>query len=94
MRPLAGRVNPVRTCPGELGRHAANAADRAHVSLGKMVGPNDGTRTLIESILSREVIAALDDWLQTGIGGVLIGALGLSFCSKNLASRIRSSCWC
>ena len=51
-------------------------------NLGKMVGPNDGTRTLIESIMDREVIAALDDWRQTGLGGVLIGALALSFHAK------------
>ena len=51
-------------------------------NLGKMVGPNDGTRTLIESIVSREVIAALDDWRQTGLGGVLVGALALSFHAK------------
>ena len=30
-------------------------------NLGKMVGPNDGTRTLVESIMSRALIAALDD---------------------------------
>ena len=50
--------------------------------LSKMAGPNDGTRTLIESIMSREVIAALDDWRQTGLGGVLISMLAYGFYAK------------
>jgi hypothetical protein len=40
---------------------------------------NDGTRTLIESIMMPELIAALRDWAKSGSGGVLIGGLGLSY---------------
>ena len=55
----------------------------------KMVAPNDGTRTLFESIISRDVIAALGDWRQTGLGGVLVGALALSFhATPRLADQI------
>jgi hypothetical protein len=47
--------------------------------LTKMQTINDGTRTLIQSIMMPEVIAALRDWANSGSGGVLIGALGLSY---------------
>jgi hypothetical protein len=58
--------------------------------LTKMQAINDGKRSLIESAMSPEVIAALRDWVRstksaaTGeAGGVVIGALGLSFHAKS-----------
>jgi hypothetical protein len=47
--------------------------------LTKMQAINDGTRTLIESIMMPELIAALREWANSGSGGVLIGGLGLSY---------------
>jgi hypothetical protein len=57
--------------------------------LTKMQTVNDGTRSLIESIMSPDVIAALRDWVRstrsaaTGeAAGVVIGGLGLSYHCK------------
>jgi len=57
--------------------------------LTKMQTINNGTRSLIESIMSPEVIAALRDWVRstrsaaTGeAAGVVIGGLGLSYHCK------------
>ena len=47
-----------------------------------MSGPNDGTRSLFDAIMSREVIRALDDWRQSGSGGVLVGTLALNHHAK------------
>lgn len=46
--------------------------------LSKMYEVNDGTRTLLESIVSPEVATALEEWKRSGAGGVLIGGLALS----------------
>ncbi len=43
---------------------------------------NDGTRTLFESVMMPEIIIALRDWSQARAGGVLIGALGLSYYAR------------
>ena len=48
----------------------------------KMTGPNDGTRSLVESIMSSEVIKAYNDWIKTNPNGVLIGGLALSYYVK------------
>jgi hypothetical protein len=57
--------------------------------LTKMQTVNDGTRSLIESTMSPEVIVALRDWVRstksvaTGeAAGVVIGGLGLSYHCK------------
>jgi hypothetical protein len=57
--------------------------------LTKMQAINDGSRSLIESIMSPEVIVALRDWVRstkspaTGeAAGVVIGGLGLSYHCK------------
>ena len=57
--------------------------------LTKMQTVNDGTRSLIESIMSPEVIVALREWVRstkspaTGeAAGVVIGGLGLSYHCK------------
>lgn len=51
--------------------------------LGKMTGPNDGTRTLLESTLVPEVARTLHDWIAGTHGkGVLIGGVALSFYVK------------
>ena len=47
-----------------------------------MVGANDGTRTLVKSIMDREMIAALDHWRQIGLGGMLTGSIAVSFYGK------------
>jgi hypothetical protein len=47
--------------------------------LTKMQAINDGTRSLIESIMMPELIAALRDWAKSSSGGALIGGLGLSY---------------
>jgi hypothetical protein len=46
--------------------------------IGKMNRPNDGTRTLFESVMSPEIIAALKDWVKANAGGILIGGLAIS----------------
>jgi hypothetical protein len=43
---------------------------------------NDGTRTLFESVMMSEIIVALRDWSKAQAGGVLIGALGLSYYAR------------
>ena len=48
-------------------------------NLAKMQTVNDGTRSLIESVMNPEIIAALRDWAKSTPSGVLMGALGLSF---------------
>jgi len=50
--------------------------------LSKMQGPNNGTRTLNESIMIPEIIAAIKDWMSSKAGGVLIGGLALSNWAK------------
>ena len=51
--------------------------------LFKCNGPNDGTRTLLESVLVPEVAVAINDWLKGRIEtGVLIGGLALSYYVK------------
>src|SRR5712672_1162308 len=57
--------------------------------LTKMQTMNDGTRSLIESIMSPEVVAALRDWVRSTksaasgqAAGVVIGGLGLSYHCK------------
>lgn len=47
-----------------------------------MTGANDGTRTLLESILPNEVLAALNDWKKQVETPVLIGGLALSYYVK------------
>lgn len=47
-----------------------------------MAGPNDGTRSLVESILAPAVIAALNAWSKVNTDGVLIGGLALSYYVK------------
>lgn len=48
-----------------------------------MTGPNDGHRTLLESILVPEIVDALNDWVANARNpGVLIGGVALSFCVK------------
>lgn len=49
----------------------------------KLNRPNDGTRTLFESIVVPEVLAAFNDWKKNvPIDNVLIGGLALSFYVK------------
>ncbi len=47
----------------------------------KMNRPNDAShsRTLFESVMHPEVIAALQDWIRGGAHGVLIGGVGLAY---------------
>lgn len=50
----------------------------------KMNTPNDGTRTLFESVVVPEVLAALTDWRNATSGaGVLIGGLAVSYYAKS-----------
>ena len=53
-------------------------------NISKMQSHNDGTRTLLESVLAPEVMAAVKDWISTtkGINCVLIGGLALSYYGK------------
>ncbi len=52
-------------------------------NLKKMQTRNDGTRTLFESIMAPEVIAALREWRSNANpAGVLIGGLALSYYVK------------
>ena len=51
-------------------------------NLAKMRDINLGDRSLIESVMMPEVIAALRDWAKSTASGVLIGALGLSYHCK------------
>jgi hypothetical protein len=48
----------------------------------KMQTINDGTRSLVESIMMPEIIVALRDWSRSTQAGVLIGSLGSSFHCK------------
>lgn len=53
--------------------------------LGKTTGPNDGTRTLFESILPNELLVAIRDWNEATSGKIepiLVGGLALSFYVK------------
>jgi hypothetical protein len=52
--------------------------------LTKTRGPNDGTRTLLESVLIPEVAAAFKDWKNntTHLKCVLIGGVALSYYTK------------
>jgi hypothetical protein len=46
----------------------------------KMLSHNDGTRSLVESTMSAEVVAALTDWQKANVKDcVLVGGLALSF---------------
>lgn len=50
----------------------------------KMNTPNDGTRTLYESVAVPEVLAALKDWKAgTNGAGVLIGGLAISYYARS-----------
>jgi len=51
-------------------------------NISKMRTHNLGDRTLFESIMSPEVLAALRDWEAAGGNGVLIGGVGLSYYAK------------
>lgn len=45
-----------------------------------MNGPNDGTRSVAASIMSREVIAALDDWRKSvDVAPLLIGGVAFGY---------------
>jgi hypothetical protein len=50
--------------------------------ISKMQTINDGTRTLFESVMMPEIVIALRDWSEARAGGVLIGALGLSYYAR------------
>jgi hypothetical protein len=51
--------------------------------LEKMNKPNDGTRTLFESIAIPEVGAALRDWIREGVSsGVLIGGIAVGYYAR------------
>lgn len=52
--------------------------------LYKTLGPNDGTRTLYESVLVPEVVQAITDWCRAvpDMKAVLIGGLALSYYIK------------
>lgn len=50
--------------------------------ISKMRTANDGTRTLFESVMIPDIIPALRDWSQAQAGGVLIGALALSYYAR------------
>ena len=50
--------------------------------LSKMRTINDGTRTLFKSVMMPEIIVALRDWSKAQAGGILIGALGLSYYAR------------
>lgn len=52
--------------------------------LYKTLGPNDGTRTLYESVLVPEVIQAIRDWVKQvpDMKAVLIGGLAISYYNK------------
>ena len=50
--------------------------------LSKMRSINDGTRTLFESVMMPNIITALRDWGKVQAGGVLIGALALSYYAR------------
>jgi hypothetical protein len=57
--------------------------DYAVRNIGKMVSMNDGNRSLNESIMSIEVIEALEDWyLYNNSDCILIGGIALSFYIK------------
>ncbi len=67
-------------------------------NFGKMAGPNDGTCTLVENIMSlghRDVRR----WRQIGLSGRLTGSIAVSFYGKPRYAlseawhRIKSRCW-
>lgn len=43
---------------------------------------NDGSRTLLESVVAPEIIEAISDWSNRVKNGVLIGGIALSFWAK------------
>lgn len=47
-----------------------------------MTSVNDGTRSLFESVLPNEVLAALKDWQKAMSAPILIGGIALSFYAK------------
>ena len=48
--------------------------------IDKMKSPNDGNRTLLESVVYPEVIKALEDWMNSDVKNcVLIGGVALSY---------------
>lgn len=51
-------------------------------NLQKMQRPNDGSRSLFESVMAPEVIQALRAWIASNSPGVLIGGLAISFYIK------------
>jgi hypothetical protein len=52
-------------------------------NLSKTTRPNDGSRSLYESILYPEVVSALNDWISLGVKDcVLIGGVALSYYVK------------
>lgn len=53
----------------------------------KMYGPNDGSRTLLESTVAPELQVALRDWRKAGVGGVVIGGIGLSYHARPRATQ-------
>lgn len=48
----------------------------------KLNFPNDGTRSLLESVIAPEIISAISDWKKHAKTGVLIGGLALSYWAK------------
>jgi hypothetical protein len=69
--------------------------------LTKMQTINDGSRSLIESIMSPEVIVALRDWVRSTksaaarqAAGAVIGGLGYRITVSHDSLRISTSCFC
>lgn len=55
----------------------------------KMTGPNDGRRTLTESIMVPELVVALKDWIVGAANrGVLIGGVALSYYVKPRTTQV------
>lgn len=48
----------------------------------KLNFPNDGSRSLLESVIAPEIINAIGDWKKHANTGVLIGGLALSYWAK------------
>lgn len=56
---------------------------RALRKLGAAAGPNDGHRSLVDSILLLEVVEALKDWVTEGDpNAILIGGVAFSYYAK------------
>ena len=80
--------------PNALACHARDRGFKSHTSrqirskimklrdLKKMIDINDGSRTLLESIIVPELISVLKDLKTEKVGGVLIGGLALSYYVK------------